>query len=319
MPSTTQELMERGLINGAAPFLKTNVMYETIMGSHAYGCADTSVKDEPADFDVYGWAIPPKEYIFPGTKGHILAFGEKPGTSIWFGPRPKGFEQFQKHHILDADALGGQGKEWDLSIFNIVKYFQLCWENNPNMLDSLFTPDNCVVHCTQIGQMVRDNRKLFLSKEAWKKFRGYAHAQLHKMVTKNPIGGRTEIVDKFGFDVKFAYHVVRLLDEAEQILLQGDMDLTRSKEAMKAVRRGDWSIEDVKKWAMEKEIALEAAYTNCKLPDHPPVEPLKRLLFNCLEEHYGSISDNVTELDWAESCLRDIDKRLSEVRNSLYK
>jgi hypothetical protein len=101
-----------------------------------------------------------------------------------FGPEPKGFEQWQNHHMMDADALGGTGKEWDLQIFNVVKYFELCRENNPNMIDTLFTPENCVVHCTQVGRMVRDARHLFLSKEVWKKFRGYAHANLKKAMDK---------------------------------------------------------------------------------------------------------------------------------------
>lgn len=80
-----------------------------------------------------------------------------------------------------------RAKEWDLQIFSIVKFFELCRQNNPNMIDTLFTPENCVIHCTQIGRMVRDNRKLFLSKEAWKKFRGYAHAQLKKMNDKDTV------------------------------------------------------------------------------------------------------------------------------------
>ena len=56
------------------------------------------------------------------------------------------------------------------------------------MIDSLFTPDNCIIHCTQAGRLVRDSRRLFLSKEAWKKFRGYAWSQLHKMDSKETVG-----------------------------------------------------------------------------------------------------------------------------------
>lgn len=127
MASTTQKLMEKGLALGAPSFLYTNVHYETIMGSHAYGVADTSVRDKIPDYDVYGFAIPPKEFIFKHLTGWI------PG----FGPEPPGFEQWQKHHIFDEDAVGGKGKEWDLQIFNIVKFFELCRENNPNMIDSV--------------------------------------------------------------------------------------------------------------------------------------------------------------------------------------
>lgn len=308
MSSTTQKLMEQGLALGAPPFLKTNVHYETIMGSHAYGVADTSVKDKIPDYDVYGFAIPPKEFIFPHLNGHI------PG----FGPEPPKFEQFQKHHMFDPDALGGVGKEWDLQIFNIVKFFDLCLGNNPNMIDSLFTPENCVVHCTQIGRMVRDQRRLFLSKLCWKKFRGYAQTQLKKMNDKEPIGGRREIVEKHGYDVKFAYHVIRLLDEAEQIMLEGDLDLQRAREVMKAIRRGEWTADEVRKFAMEKDTAMEVAYTNCKLPEHPPIEPIRQLLVNCLEAHYGSLKDCVAQIGWAEGTLKQIDVMLDAVRKQLY-
>jgi predicted nucleotidyltransferase len=368
MSSTTQQLMEKGLALGAPAFLKTNVHYETIMGSHAYGVADTSVKNKVPDYDVYGFAIPPKEHIFPHLSGYIAGFG----------PEPTKFEQFQKHHMFDKDALGGVGKEWDLQIFNIVKFFELCRENNPNMLDSLFTPENCILHCTQIGRMVRDNRKLFLSKQVWKKFRGYAHSQLNKMNTKETVeiavgvrrfeqdhfiphtirlceveaaladpkssikelshltqkqlgdyleiykksadksSGRFEMVKIHGYDVKFAYHIIRLFDEAEQIMLEGDMNLQRAREPMKAIRRGDWTAEEVRNWTMEKEKALEVAYTNCKLPEHAPYEPLRQLLLQCLEEHYGSLSNCIATIGWAESALKDIDALLDKNRKQLY-
>lgn len=308
MASNTQKLMERGLIGDAPQWLKTNVHYETIMGSHAYGVADTSVRDKMPDFDVYGFAVPPKAMIFKHLTGWI------PG----FGPDPPGFEQWQKHHIMDEDAYGGKGQEWDVSIFGIVKYFELLRGNNPNMIDSLFTPENCVVHCTAVGRMVRDSRRLFLSKLCWKKFRGYAHSQLKKMNDKNPIGTRKEIIEKHGYDVKFAYHILRLFDEVEQILLEGELDLQRAREPMKAIRRGDWKADEIRNWVMEKEMALETAYVNCKLPERPPVEPLRQLLYNCLEEHYGTLDGCVEQLGWAESSLKDIDELLSKVRKKMY-
>ena len=368
MANILKELCDKGIATGCPSWLPLNTHYMTIMGSHAYGCADTSVKSKIPDYDVYGFAIPPKEYIFFHLQGHIQGFG----------PEPESFDQYQKHHMFEQDALGGTGKEWDFQIFNIVKFFELCRENNPNMIDSLFTPDNCVIHCTRIGQMVRDNRRLFLSKEAWKKFRGYAQSQLKKMNDKNIVASGTvekirnfedaheishkmtlaeikaeiqkrgsvpalksiaiknlkiyedlyergikesqrfEIYKFHNFDTKFAYHILRLFDEAEQILLDGDINLQRAKELMKAIRRGDWTPEEIRNWVMEKEKALEAAYVNCKLPERPPVEPLRLLLVRCLEEHYGSLANCVAEIGWSEQTLKDIDALLSKVRKQLY-
>jgi predicted nucleotidyltransferase len=171
------ELHKKKLI--APPhFILANTQYLTIMGSNAYGVADTNVKDKVPDFDVYGFCIPPKEYIFPHLRGEIPGFGTA-GTK---------FDQWQQPHILDPDANMGRGKEWDFQIFNIVKMFELCRQGNPNMLDSLFTPENCIVHITQVGRKVRDNRKLFVSKLVWDKFRGYAFSQMAKLESKQSRG-----------------------------------------------------------------------------------------------------------------------------------
>jgi predicted nucleotidyltransferase len=291
-------LQKKGLIN-PPPYVLSNTMYLTITGSHAYGCADTAVKSKMPDMDTYGFCIPAKETLFPHTAGHIIAYGEKPGTVITFGSRPKGFEQWIKHGIVDKDAHGGSGQEYDFTIMNIVKYLELCRDNNPNMLDTLFTREECVLHCTNVGRMVRDARKDFVSKRIWKKFRGYAFSQLSKMEDKNAEGARVEIIEKFGYDVKFAYNVVRLLDEAEQLLLTGDMDLQRAKEAMKSVRRGEWKPQDIRAFFMEKDKAMEALYVNSKMREVPDEAKLKILLKNCLEEHYGSL-DKVLDIPNAD-------------------
>lgn len=167
------ELTKKGLIR-APDFVVSNTAYLTIMGSHAYGVADTSVKSKIPDCDCYGFCIPKRDMLFPHLRGEVLGFGTP-------GPR---FEQYQQHQIFDTDAHGGRGQEWDLQIFNIIKYFELCRQGNPNLIDSLFTPEECVIHCTKMGRMVRDNRKLFISKEIWSKFRGYAYSQLKKMDSK---------------------------------------------------------------------------------------------------------------------------------------
>lgn len=274
-------------------------MYETIMGSEAYGVASGN-----SDRDIYGFAIPPKEVIFPHLAGEILGFGRQ----------KKRFEQYQEHHIDDPTAQSGRGLQWDLQIFSIVKYFTLAMENNPNMIDSLFTPAECVIHSTQVGQMVREQRRLFLHKGCWHKFKGYAYAQLNAMGSKNPIGKRKELVERHGFDCKFAYHVVRLLDEAEQILTLGDINLRRNAEHLKAIRRGDVSEEDIRKWAADKEAQLESVYHTSTLPYSPDEAAIKALLLECLEHHYGSLEKAVVVEGAAETALRQIAEIVDKLR-----
>lgn len=297
--STTKRLKELGLIS-PPQFVPYNIHYETIMGSVAYG-----VSSDTSDMDVYGFCIPPKDMVFP----HLA--GEIPG----FGHQLKRFDQFQQHHILDKSALAGEGRTYDITIYSIVKYFQLCMENNPNMIDSLFTPANCVLHITKLGNMVRENRRIFLHKGAWHKFKGYAYAQLHKMTTKDPIGKRVEIIEQYGFDVKFAYHVVRLLNEVEQIMIEGDIDLQRNREQLKSIRRGEWTEAQIREYFAAKEKELEKTYTESKLQHSPDEAKIKKLLLECLEEHYGNLSDAVVNPDAAIAALREIQASLDKVKD----
>lgn len=301
-----QDLYDKKIISPPA-WLLTNTSYLTIMGSIAYGCEDTSSKRK-SDFDVYGFCIPPKKQVFPHLDGEILGFGTQ----------KQRFEQYLEHQRFDPDALGGKGREYDFTVFSIVKYFQLVMENNPNCIDSLFTPQECVLHMTQVGNMVRENRTLFLHKGCFPKFKGYAFSQLHKMKTKNTEGKRKEIRDEFGFDVKYALHLVRLLSEVEQILVEHDIDLRRNSEQLKAIRRGEMTEEEVLKWASDKERHLEKLYAESTLRPKPDEAAIKTLLLNCLEQHYGSLDDCVSDTNWAKHSLQKIDDILNDIRRKLH-
>ena len=262
------------------------------MGSTAYG-----VSTNASDLDVYGFTIPPKSYVFP--ENYIHGFDT-----------PQEFNQWQEHHVAHKE------KVYDFQIFNIVKYFSLCMDCNPNMIDSLFVPLNCIAQITQIGNIVRENRHMFLSKKLWHKYKGYSYSQLHKAQSKSVETGskRAALREKYGWDTKFLYHVVRLLSEAEQLLIECDLVLDEKgrREHMKAVRRGEVTPEDVRKWATSKEKDLETAYVNSKLPHTPRVSEIKSLLIQCLEIHYGNIP--VVKDDYHRNLLLQIQKLVENVK-----
>lgn len=351
MPSHVRKLYDKKIAH-CPPWLPDNVHFECMMGSVAYG-----VSSDSSDTDLYGFAIPPKDEIFPHLRGLVPGFDT-----------PQRFQQWQEHHLFSPDDLGGKGRNYDCSIYNIVDFFRLCMDNNPNMIDSLFVPEACVLHITRIGQIVRDNRKMFLSKASWHRFKGYAYQQLHKAKNKaespemesvisfenehniprsttiesvkaeverrNQTGKRSEeffdhsdetLDDWLGLmqigmtktkrfegvkihttDTKFLYHVVRLLDEAEQIMETGDLDLTRAREQMKAVRRGEMTEQDVRDFFEAKSNSLTALYDKCTLPWKADTDKVRELLLNCLEEHYGNLNNAVVRQDQSVNLLRQI-------------
>jgi predicted nucleotidyltransferase len=301
-----QDLKNKKLID-PPEWVITNCVYLTVMGSIAYGVADTNSGEH--DFDLYGICIPKREMLFPHLAGEIWGFGAyKEGM-------PKShFNQWQKAHIYDPTALGGKGREYDFQIYNIVKYVQLCAECNPNMIDSLYTYETDVLHITKIGQLLRNNRHKFLHQGICDRFKGYAYAQVKKLMDKTPDADskRYDLVQKHGYDTKFAYHIVRLLEECEQLLRDGDMDLKKNREMLKSIRRGDWKLEQIYEYFEKKRIALEDVRINSPLPPKQDWNFIRQLLVQCLEIQYGDIKDLVVVPDKAEQILRDIRHQLEE-------
>lgn len=283
MTNYVKELHQKGLISPSVESMSDRMHYLTIMGSVAYG-----VSNKTSDMDLYGWYIPPKEIVFPHTAGEVLGFGKLKHPHKWTGEL-----NYQHHHIKEADSE----KEYDLNIYGIIDYFQLAMENNPNMLNSLFTPESCVVYMTKIGKMVKDKRKIFLHRGSFHTYKGMTYSQLKLLQRSNYEGKKKIAKEQYGYDPKSAYQIVLHLNLVEQILIEGDLDLQRNREQLKSIRAGDWSEEQVVDYAQKKIPELETLYSKCTLPWGPEHDGLqdrvKQLLFECLEEEYGSLSKAV--------------------------
>lgn len=240
------------------------IEYLTIVGSHAYGVAT-----EDSDIDVYGFLTPELEFVFPHTRREIPGFGRQ-------------HQRFEQH----------QGKDpCDYTIYSIVKFFQLCMENNPNMVDALFTPDHCVIHLSNVGRMVREKKELFLHKGSYHKFRGYAHAQMAKLERKvgheNP--RRAASMEQHGYDTKYAYHLVRLLYETREILNNHTLVLDKYPGDLMRIRNGEYTLEYIKDWFNAMMVTLERDYEKSTLRYEPDQEAIQQLLVDCLEERFGSL------------------------------
>lgn len=289
--SVLRKLHRNGLVNDIKPFA-LNTHYEVIMGSFAYG-----VSSDTSDVDLYSVFTPPMEYVFPHTAGFIHRFAE---------PAPV-YDNYQKHNlVLD-------GKTYDVNNYNIVRYVHLCMENNPNMIDSLFVPDRCIVHIDGVGDILRENRKNFLHKGICKRLKGYAYQQMKKIRTKESHGNRAELVEKYGYDTKFAYHVVRLVQQAEMVLTTGDLDLEDNRELLKSIRRGDWTLDELEAWFKKRDGELDELYLTSDLPYSPNVDMIKEIMFQCLEAHFGSLS-HVFNIEGDNQLMSE---KLSKIRKVL--
>lgn len=238
--------------------------------------------------------------VFPHLAGWVPGFGTKPET----------FAQWQQPHVIDTE----QRCEWDFQIYSIVDFFNLAMKGTPNILDALFTPERCVLVSSPAARLARDNRKLFLSKRIWATFRGYAYQQVRGIKNnQNTTGKRKELVEKYGYDTKHAGHVVRLLDEVQQLLQTGDMSIDANREQLKSVRQGAWTLQQFEDYFNSKERELESVFLECQLPNKPDEDRVKDVLLECLRLEYGSLEGTIAVPSHAEQKLQEIRHILDRV------
>lgn len=89
---------------------------------------------------------------------------------------------------------------------------------------------------------------------------------------------RSALEQQFGYDTKYAMHLVRLVQEGEELLLTGNIMLPRPNAAdLLKIRAGAWTYAEVEDYALMGIECLKALEKNSPLPwgaDHPAIENL---------------------------------------------
>lgn len=119
---------------------KNLIIFEGIVGSHAYGIAT-----EKSDKDIKGVYIQEMKDIL----------------------RDKYVEQ-----VNDARN--------DVTFYEITRFLQLLRQNNPNILELLYLPSDCIISCDPLFDLIMKNRDSYLSKTCRYSFGGYAIDQIKK-------------------------------------------------------------------------------------------------------------------------------------------
>lgn len=145
------------------PRLGKNIALLAFGGSIAYGL------DTPeSDIDIRGIIMPdPLDVLSAGLKTER----DMGNGNLIFGNR--GFEQY-----LD--------KPTDTTLYTMNKIFNLLYKCNPNTIEILGCKPEHYALVSEYGQMLLDNKDIFLSKLAYGSFAGYARGQFQRL--KNAIG-----------------------------------------------------------------------------------------------------------------------------------
>lgn len=217
------------------------IQYLVIGGSRAYGTAT-----ETSDTDIRGFYLPPPDVLLGIFRGKEVL--EQPPDTVLFS-----FHKF----------MSGLAK---------------C---NPNYLEILGVPEECILYQSTLAKKLRNHIDVFLTKRAFYTFSGYANSHL-KALEDGAISHRDrKNSDKF---FKHLSHLIRLYYTGID-LLKGKLLIQRpEREVLRDIRLGKYKPSDLFKLRATLEQELHSAYENSKLPESVDVSAVNKLTASLILE-----------------------------------
>lgn len=178
----------------------------------------------------------------------------------------------------------------DITLYGLRKWANLACKGNPSILHSLFAKNTMNIPDSQDTwfKAVMSQRQRFLCKTHYKAFLGFASAQMMRMTGERSRNvSRPDLVEKYGYDTKFAMHIIRLLVECEELMKSGVITLpSPEKELLIEIRNGkrteDWVIREATR---RFDICREAEKTS-PLPDTIDRNAISKIISEAYRMHW---------------------------------
>jgi hypothetical protein len=242
------------------------MILRVLVGSGVHGTA----VDGQDDRDEMGICVEPPEFVA----------GLRRFEQYIFRTQPEG-------------ARSGPG-DLDLVVYGLRKWARLATQGNPTILLPLFVPADDVYEITELGEELRANAHLFLSRLAGQRFLGYLGAQRDRLLGVR--GGRhtnrPELVDLYGFDTKYAMHMVRLGVQGVELLETGRITLPVPEPWLtwlRDLRQGRHTRDEALDATTELERRLLRLLASSPLPPEPDLDAVDDWLVDAHERAWAAM------------------------------
>lgn len=253
-----------------AAVAEPNTILRGLVGSTVHGLVLGGTDDR----DEMGVCIEPREYV--------LGFGK--------------FEQWVYRSAAEREGHDGarsQAGDLDLTIYSLRKWARLALQGNPTVLLLLFLPDDALVIRTDAGVRLQKLAPAFASRRAGERFRGYLEAQRQRLVGERGQRNvnRTELVEEFGYDTKYAMHMLRLGHQGVEFLESGRLTLPMREPVrghLMDVRRGRANLAEVLEECTQLEMQLASLMDSSPLPAEPDFKSVENFVMGAYESAWDS-------------------------------
>jgi len=183
----------------------------------------------------------------------------------------------------------------DCVFYEIRHFISMALKSNPNIFSAIWVDPIHHILVNPYFEPYLTNKKSFISRyNLYKSFTGYANGQLKEMSAYNKQGymgeKRKRLIDKFGYDVKNAAHLIRLLHMGIEALQTGCIKVLRNVDAEMIIdiKLGKWPLDEVKMYAEELFRRAKKAYEQSTLPEKPDKELAEQILMHFIRSYINS-------------------------------
>lgn len=230
------------------------VILECVVGSTLHG---TSVDDGLEDLDLMGICVEKPEQVI---------FGEYDAGNGMYYTKDTWVERTK------PEGVRSEAGDIDRTVYGLAKYARLALNGNPTVLLPLYAPESKIHFQAHEGRELRRIRDRFISKKTGRAFLGYMTQQRKRM--EGSLGQknctRPELVEKYGYDTKYAGHVIRLGLQGIELMVNGELTLPMAyadRDLVVRVRTGQFTVDEVIGMAMGLEARLEHALKISRVPE----------------------------------------------------
>lgn len=206
-----------------------------------------------------------------------------------------GFEQYIYRTAVERTGdhnTKSQAGDLDLVVYSLRKYVRLALKGNPSILALLFVPDDSLVKINDVGYALRELVPQLISRKAGGAFLGYLQAQKQRLLGERGQmrSNRPELVEKYGFNTKYAMHMLRLGYQGVELLTTGRLTIPTpepQRTELLGLRRGEMPLQEALTRAGELECELKDLLGHSSLPELPDKEFVEKWMVQVYGKYFG--------------------------------
>ena len=245
------------------PLSQSSIIHLFVGGSQLHGAKVEGYDD----LDIYGCYVEPPERIL-GLDSLV--------HYVWSSA-----SAYEKNTAADIDV----------TMYSLRRWGELMLKGNPAILHYLYA--NGEIPTDQnVWLYIRELREHLLSKKSAQQYIGFANAQRMRLTGERGMGRhgqRHDLVEKYGYDTKFAMHYIRLLYECKDLLFNKRLTLPLlEKDLLIKIRLGGYREAEILALGAELEAECQDLLRATDLPEEPNKQLLSNAIAKAYREHWDT-------------------------------